>query len=145
MKLLPLIFLVLFLSSCQDKNVYYLRADNVDGLKVSDGVEINGLEVGKVDDLNVEPDGKILITLKLQNDVKIRQGSTFAIQSKDLLGTRFVNITISDTKAYITPGDTMPCITRQPFAKTDSLFNKIGEIMDIVIVPKLKKDTTKHK
>lgn len=53
MKLLPLIFLVLFLSSCQDKNVYYLRADNVDGLKVSDGVEINGLEVGKVDDLNV--------------------------------------------------------------------------------------------
>lgn len=39
----------------------------------------------------------------------------------------------------------MPCIARQPFAKTDSLFNKIGEIMDIVIVPKLKKDTTKHK
>lgn len=145
MKLLPLIFLVLFLSSCQYKNVYYLRADNVDGLKVSDGVEINGLEVGKVDDLIVEPDGKILITLKLQNNVKIRQGSTFAIQSKDLLGTRFVNITISDTKAYITPGDTMPCIARQPFAKTDSLFNKIGEIMDIVIVPKLKKDTTKHK
>jgi phospholipid/cholesterol/gamma-HCH transport system substrate-binding protein len=145
MKFLPILFLILFLSSCHDKNIYYLRADNVDGLKVSDSVEINGLEVGKVDDLSVEPDGKILITLKLQNDVKIRQGSTFAIQSKDLLGTRFINSAISDTKAYITPGDTMPCTARQPFAKTDSLFNKIGEIMDIVIVPKLKKDTTKNK
>ena len=144
--MIALILFVLTFASCSvNENIYYLRADNVDGLKVSDGVEINGLEVGKVDDLRVEPDGKILITLKLQNDLKIRQGSSFSIQSKDLLGTRFINIAISDTKAYITPGDTMPCTARQPFAKTDSLFNKIGEIMDIVIIPKLKIDTTKNK
>lgn len=151
--MIALLLFVLTLASCGgNENIYYLRADNVDGLKVSDGVEINGLEVGKVDDLNVEPDGKILITLKLQNDVKIRQGSTFAIQSKDLLGTRFINISISDTKAYITPGETLQCLLPQPeHININPLLDKIkiiekgGKDMDIVIVPKLKKDTIKHK
>jgi phospholipid/cholesterol/gamma-HCH transport system substrate-binding protein len=53
--------------------VYYVEYENVDGLMVSNQVMVNGIEVGKVKKVELQPakSNKILVTLRFSQDIVI--------------------------------------------------------------------------
>ncbi len=65
--------------------------DNVAGLKKDVPVEIAGVEVGRVADIGLR-DNKAVVTLRIKEDVKIPRGSTAVIQTKGVLGEKYIEL-----------------------------------------------------
>ncbi|MDD3374405.1 MAG: MlaD family protein [Candidatus Omnitrophica bacterium] len=77
------------------------------GLEPKAPVMLNGLEVGKVDEITPSyKDGKTQITLKLwlENQAKIREGSKISIKMMGLMGEKYIQIMSSDNSNFVSSG-----------------------------------------
>ena len=113
----------------QGYNIYVVFTE-LAGLNKKAPVMLNGVEVGKVDDLKIAYDfDKTLITLKLSlnNDVKVRQGSEISIKTLGMMGEKFIQITSSQSSEFM-PADTVVC--GKPYLDIDTLVSNLNATMD---------------
>ncbi len=90
----------------KEKHIYAVYAD-VQGLKQSNPVVINGLQVGRIADLDGGKDMKrILVTVSLSKDVNIPSNS-LAVINPNLLGSPTMEIQLGDANTYLKNGDTL--------------------------------------
>lgn len=72
---------------------------DVAGLNANATVNINGVRVGVVDKLDLRGKGDVLCLLKINTEsVTIPKGSKFTIQTLGLVGAKYVEITLPETK-----------------------------------------------
>jgi len=93
-------------------------------------VMLNGLEVGKVDEVKPFYEGsKTLISLKLwlEEQAKIREGSTFSIQMMGLMGEKYIQITSSENEKFIEPGSTL---SGEPYVDLSTLISNLNKVVD---------------
>jgi len=64
---------------------------NVAGLKKGDPVMVSGVRVGRVEGVELERTGKVIVTLSVSADVRPRLDATAAIAALDLLGAKFID------------------------------------------------------
>lgn len=87
----------------------YAVFNKVDGLAVSNPVTINGLQIGKIYEMQEKSrrlnDG-VVVTINLIKDVDIPKNS-FAVINRDLLGAASVNITLGTDSENLKNGDTI--------------------------------------
>jgi phospholipid/cholesterol/gamma-HCH transport system substrate-binding protein len=115
-------------------NKLYAVYDNVAGLVVSAPVTINGLTIGKVNTIEMLPDGKMKVELVITNDqIQIAKSSTAQIKDTGLIGGREIAIinNFSDTN-YVESGDRLK--TSDKLGLTAELANQIGPVKDKVEV-----------
>ncbi|MBI2967165.1 MAG: MCE family protein [Bacteroidetes bacterium] len=88
---------------------YFALYDRVEGLVASNPVLVNGYHVGQVSRVQFHPvdQRKILVYLTLHEEVRIPKNSIAKIYSSDLLGSKAIEIMMSDDTAAIHPGDTI--------------------------------------
>jgi phospholipid/cholesterol/gamma-HCH transport system substrate-binding protein len=74
--------------------IYYVEYENVDGLMVSNQVMVNGIEVGKVKKVEIQPAkaNKILVTLRLSQDVVIPDKTVAVLSDGALLGGKIIRL-----------------------------------------------------
>lgn len=74
--------------------IYYVEYDNVDGLMVSNQVMVNGIEVGKVKKVEILPEkaNKILVTLRLSQDIVIPDKTVAVLSDGALLGGKIIRL-----------------------------------------------------
>jgi phospholipid/cholesterol/gamma-HCH transport system substrate-binding protein len=74
--------------------VYYVEYENVDGLMVSNQVMVNGIEVGKVKKVELQPtkSNKILVTLRLSQDIVIPDKTVAVLSDGALLGGKIIRL-----------------------------------------------------
>jgi len=108
-------------------NTYYAVYSNVDGLKESDPVILSGYKVGHVSDMDFMPDhsSNILVTLMIEERIEISKNSTLRIIT-DLLGTRVINLEMSEYEDFAQNGDTLTAATQPSF--TAELNKQVGPI-----------------
>lgn len=90
-----------------NETVLYARYTRVDGLNVSKPVLINGYQIGRVDKLQLQPDGTILATLKIKGKYEIPTNSIARLESTDLLGSKAIVMALGNGKIYAKDGDTL--------------------------------------
>ncbi|MBL4653557.1 MAG: MCE family protein [Flavobacteriales bacterium] len=96
----------------QQKNIYYATYKNISGLTENNNIQVNGLNVGKIQTIKLLPGAvnslQILVSFVIDNPlVKIPLGSEARIISLDLLGTKVISLKLRDTLAYYQIGDTI--------------------------------------
>lgn len=64
---------------------------NVAGLKKGDPVMVSGVRVGRVEDVDLERTGKVIVTLSVSSDVRPKVDASAAIAALDLLGAKFID------------------------------------------------------
>jgi phospholipid/cholesterol/gamma-HCH transport system substrate-binding protein len=64
---------------------------NVAGLKEGDPVMVSGVRVGRVEDVDLERTGKVIVTLSVSSDVRPKVDASAAIAALDLLGAKFID------------------------------------------------------
>ena len=115
-----------------NSNKLYAVYDNVAGLVVSAPVTINGLNIGKVNSIEMLPDGKMKVEFVIINEsIQIAKSSIAQIMDSGLIGGREIAIlnNFSD-KNYTESGDTLK--TSNKLGLTAELANQIGPVKDKV-------------
>ena len=89
---------------------YYAVYDNIDGLTISNPVVINGLRVGRVNEIQIlqNRNNKILVELNVNSDIKLTKGTLAKLVNLTFLGDKAIELVLSDsTMAYYKSGDTL--------------------------------------
>jgi phospholipid/cholesterol/gamma-HCH transport system substrate-binding protein len=87
---------------------YYVVYDNVDNLAVSNPVQVSGFAVGRVSDIQIQTDKNHRVLVEIDIDSKIKLGdSTKAILDSELLGGKFIVLSIGEIRVAKKPGDTI--------------------------------------
>lgn len=107
-------------------DTYYIVYDKVGGLQGSAAVIANGLQVGIVEDLRFMQDNRrIQVTILVEGRYKIPHGSLAKIYSSDIMGTKAIEIVLSDRFDYYESGDTL----------TSAIEPDLKEEINIQLVP----------
>lgn len=90
-------------------DTYYVVYEDIDGLTASNPVLINGLPVGYVDkiDLLQQRGNRLLVTLKLDENVIVGNSATAILTSSDLLGGKAIILETGDISQPLQEGDTL--------------------------------------
>lgn len=85
---------------------YQLEAifSSVTGLRKDTPIEISGVQVGKVDDIRLE-DYKAVVTISIRNDIEIQEDAIASVQSKGILGEKYISISPGASDIILKPGD----------------------------------------
>lgn len=127
------------------ETVLYARYSHVDGLAVSKPVLVNGFQIGRVDQLTLQPNGSIIVTLKIKGEYDIPKNTIARLESTDLLGGKAIVMDLGTLKEYAQNGDTLNANvekglmeTVQPvqkkaeqiIAKMDSILTSVNSILN---------------
>lgn len=128
-----------------NETVLYARYSRVDGLGVSKPVLINGFQIGRVDQLTLQPNGTIVATLKIKGKYDIPKNTIARLESTDLLGGKAIVMDLGNDRNYAQDGDTLNANvekglmeTVQPvqkkaeqiIAKMDSILTSVNSILN---------------
>jgi len=88
---------------------FYAVYNNIDGLVEANPLMINGFKVGIVGKIILANDTStsVIVTLLLDNDVKIPRNSVAKVVSSDILGSKAVQLILGKGIIYAESGDTL--------------------------------------
>ena len=99
---------------------YYVVYDEIDGLAVSNAVEINGYRVGRVKEIKLMQNGaqtSMLVGLEIDNDLVLYQGTEAILKDGGLLGTRSIMLNIQGNGRVLQPEDTLQAVIDKSLAE----------------------------
>lgn len=77
--------------------------DNIAGLKFGASVEIAGVQVGEVSKIELS-DPTAIVTLRIRQDIKIKDDDIAAIRTKGIIGDRYIKISRGSSDVVIPAG-----------------------------------------
>ena len=118
------------------KNRYYIDFQSAGGLKQGNPVQLNGVDVGSVDEviLPTDPARKLIrvwITVDRQFAGRVRTDSRARIKTLGLLGDKFVEITSGSPAFPVVP--TNGTIQAAPATNVDAILASGEDVMDNVV------------
>lgn len=89
-----------------EKN-YSLDAEfeNVSGLKVGAGIEIAGVNIGKVARIKLGDQGLAKVTLLINQDIKITEDAIASIRTQGFIGDKYIKIVQGADEEMLKEGD----------------------------------------
>jgi phospholipid/cholesterol/gamma-HCH transport system substrate-binding protein len=107
-----------------NSNKLFVVYENVAGLAPSAPVTLNGLTIGKVNSISINPDGKLLVELHITTDFPISKSSIAEIYDSGLVGGRQIAIkpNLLD-KNYTVSGDYLQASSK--LGLTDALAQQL--------------------
>lgn len=86
----------------------YARFASVSGLREGSPIEIDGIEVGRVERLTLDQEKQLpLATLKIRKGVRVYDDASAAIKTAGLIGDKFVKIDPGGGGEVLKPGGTI--------------------------------------
>jgi len=79
----------------------YANFDNVSGLKTGAMVEVAGVEVGRVDAIQITPQFQARVSMKVQDGLKIHNDAIASVRTKGIIGDKFVKLSPGNSEKLI--------------------------------------------
>ncbi|BFG69756.1 MlaD family protein [Sediminibacterium sp. KACHI17] len=110
-------------------NIIYAKYTDTKGIMVSNGVFINGFQVGSVYDIeNADKNlSAIVVAIKLKDNYNIPANSIASIKDNPL-GNASITIALGDATTYVKSGDTI--LTASNAGLLGDVMNKLGPVGD---------------
>ena len=111
--LLAIVFLVYGLKYLKGLNVfqsnkpYYAIYDDIDGLQIGSSIRLNGFNVGMVNNIILNSDNNLVVTLNIDGLDNIPENSICKIVNQDLMGTKGVSLILGQSNSFASSGDTL--------------------------------------
>jgi phospholipid/cholesterol/gamma-HCH transport system substrate-binding protein len=101
---------------------YYAEFTNVSNLRTGKLVRIAGVEVGKVEDISINPDATVRVAFTADNSVTLTEGTRLAIRYDNLFGDRYLALEEgAGGLKTLNPGETIPLTRTQPALDLDAV------------------------
>ncbi len=111
------------------KKGYTLTAvfSNVSGLDKGSSVQMAGVEIGKVESIRLV-DGKALVTMRINPEVKLRRDAFASIKTHGILGDKYLDIGPGSESEFLKGGEQIARTESQ--ADLDRLLGQASTVMD---------------
>lgn len=108
---------------------YYVIYDRVDGLTVSNQVQINGMSVGRVAAVKIlqERGNQLLVALDIQDDIQLGKGTIAQLSDNGLLGGKKIDLLVAFSDQKLNEGDTL--VAKRESGMTEMLIEKASPVM----------------
>jgi phospholipid/cholesterol/gamma-HCH transport system substrate-binding protein len=91
-----------------DYYTLYARFGSVSGLRVGNPVEMGGIEVGRVERLNIDQEKQMaVVELKIRNGIRVYDDASASIKTAGLIGDKFIKIDPGGGGDILKPGGTI--------------------------------------
>jgi phospholipid/cholesterol/gamma-HCH transport system substrate-binding protein len=95
---------------------------NVSGLKGGNFVRIAGVEVGKVNSMNLHKDGTVTVEFSIDKGLTLTEGTEAAVRYENLIGDRYLSLEEgAGSVRKLRPGQTIPKERTSPALDIDAL------------------------
>jgi phospholipid/cholesterol/gamma-HCH transport system substrate-binding protein len=95
---------------------------NASGLRAGQFVRASGVEIGKVDKVQLLDDGhRVQVDFNVDRSVPLFQGTTASIRYLNLIGDRYLELKRGDDEKKLAPGGTIPIERTEPALDLDAL------------------------
>lgn len=113
-----------------DTKKYYVVYEEIDGLTVSNPVLLNGLTVGRVQNIQLQPEkgNRIVVTLDVDEEVQVGDSTYALLANTDLLGGKSIELEMQNSTRLLEGGDTLP--GRKKTEITEALTEAAMPILD---------------
>ncbi len=92
----------------EDKYVLYARFSSVSGLKAGSPIEIFGIQVGKVEKLEIDPQKQMaLVELGINGGIKVYEDASVSVKTAGLIGDKFIKVDPGGSGNLLKPGGTI--------------------------------------
>ena len=78
--------------------------DNISGLKNGAAVEVAGVEVGRVESIQLSPGARAGVILRLEPGLKLHDDAIASIRTKGIIGDKFIKLSPGNSEKLIPPG-----------------------------------------
>jgi phospholipid/cholesterol/gamma-HCH transport system substrate-binding protein len=111
---------------------YYVYFTDVLGLRKKDEVKLAGVKVGWIEKFDLETQNhRVRATLMITTDCQLHEGACAAVRQEDLLGSRYVDLTIGNPALpLLKPGGELSCGAEPP--SFDAMFARAKNIAENV-------------
>lgn len=88
-------------------STYELKAefDNVSGVKKGAAVQVAGVVVGSVEEIALGPEHYAVITMRLENQVKVPLDSIASVKSQGIIGDKYIQISLGGDEEIFKAGE----------------------------------------
>ena len=91
-----------------DYYALYARFGSVSGLRAGNPVELDGIEVGRVEQMSIDQEKQMaVVQLKISKDIKVYDDAVVSIKTAGLIGDKYINIEPGGTGEILKPGGTI--------------------------------------
>jgi phospholipid/cholesterol/gamma-HCH transport system substrate-binding protein len=90
-------------------STYVVKAefDNVAGVKKGASVQIAGVTIGDVSGLELGPNDAAILSLRINNSVKIPVDSIASVKSQGIIGDKYIQLSIGGDETLLKSGETI--------------------------------------
>ena len=145
------------LNVLKNNRVFYAKYENIGGLQLGSPVSLNGYKVGMVSDINLllNQNRSLLVKISIEKSFDIPENSICKIINQDLMGSKGVELLLSDSKDFIDDGDTLLSSIQGSLKdevnaqilplkrKAEELISSVDSVM-IIVTAVLNKDTREN-
>ena len=79
--------------------------NNVSGLKVGAEIQLSGVNVGTVRAIRLDQDNLALVTMQLQQKVRLPKDSMASIKTQGIIGDKYIQLTLGADSETYSPGE----------------------------------------
>lgn len=79
--------------------------NNVSGLKTGAEIQISGVNVGTVRAIRLDQDNLALVTMQLQQKVRLPKDSMASIKTQGIIGDKYIQLTLGADRETYSPGE----------------------------------------
>jgi phospholipid/cholesterol/gamma-HCH transport system substrate-binding protein len=105
------------------------------GLKQGQPVRLAGVQVGYVNDVQLIPDGTLIVTMRIQDEYHVPEGSTASVVAEGIFGDQSIALSPErgPQQRFIAEGDTVPTgrgspTTAELLARVDSVGRNVSDV-----------------
>ena len=109
-----------------DGNTYVIKAefDNVAGIKKGAAVQVAGVVVGNVVGIELGEDDIALLSLKIDNTLKLPVDSIASVKSQGIIGDKYIQLSVGGDEELFKPGDHL--VDTESSVDIESLISKFA-------------------
>jgi len=86
----------------------YARFGSVSGLRVGNPIEIDGIEVGRVEQMSIDQEKQMaVVELKIKKGINVYDDASVSIKTAGLIGDKFIKIDPGGAGGILKPGESI--------------------------------------
>jgi phospholipid/cholesterol/gamma-HCH transport system substrate-binding protein len=113
-------------SFLRSSKTYVLKAEftNVSGVKKGASVQVAGVVVGEVTDIELGEDAYAILSLQVNNSLKVPTDSMASVKSQGIIGDKYIQVSLGGAEELFKPGDMM--VDTESSLDIESLISKFA-------------------